>query len=69
MSDSAAGDTIAPPRPCNPRATSSMPSDCDTPQMSEALANSAIPAMNNRRRPSWSARRPPSSRNPPNTNV
>ena len=69
MIDSAAGETIAPPSPCRPRATSSIPSDCESPQSSEAPENSAIPAMNRRRRPSRSAARPPSSRKPPNISV
>ena len=69
MIERAAGETIAPPSPCAPRATSSMPSDCESPQISEAAANSAMPAMNSRRRPSRSARRPPSSRKPPNISV
>ncbi len=69
MIDSAAGDTIAPPNPWNPRATSSSASDWETPQTSDATENSAIPAMNSRRRPSRSASRPPSSRKPPNISV
>ena len=35
-----------------------MPSDCESPQTSDAPANSAIPAMNSRRRPSRSASAP-----------
>jgi hypothetical protein len=69
MIDSAAGDTIAPPSPWNTRATSNSISDWETPQTSDAPENSAIPAMNSRRRPSRSANRPPSSRKPPNISV
>jgi len=69
MIDSAAGDTIAPPSPWNPRATSNSPSDWEIPHTSDATANTAMPAMNSRRRPSRSAARPPSSRNPPKISV
>jgi hypothetical protein len=69
MIDSAAGETIAPPSPWRPRATSSMPSDCESPQMREAPEKRAIPAMKSRRRPSRSAARPPSSRKPPKISV
>src|SRR4051794_3997485 len=69
MIDSAAGETSAPPSPWRPRATSSIPSDCETPQTSEAPENSTMPAMNRRLLPSRSASRPPSSRNPPNISV
>src|SRR3954470_24189821 len=55
MIDRAAGETIAPPRTCAPRAMSSIASDCDSPHASDAPANSAMPAMNRRRRPSRSA--------------
>src|SRR4029077_10293033 len=55
MIDSAAGDTIAPPSPWNPRATSNSPSDWEIPHTSDATANTAMPAMNSRRRPSRSA--------------
>jgi hypothetical protein len=69
MIDNAAGETIAPPSPCAPRATSSMPSDCEIPQTNEALEKSAIPATNSRRLPSRSAARPPRRRKPPNSSV
>src|SRR3954469_7990707 len=69
MSESAAGESIAPPRPWSPRATSSVPSDSETPQSSDAPENTAMPAMNSRRRPSASASRPPSSRKPPKISV
>src|SRR3954451_6642013 len=51
MSESAAGETMAPPSPCRPRATSSVPSDWEIPQMNEAAAKRAIPVTNSRRRP------------------
>jgi hypothetical protein len=69
MIESAAGETIAPPRPWRPRARSSMPSDWDRPQISEAPEKTVIPATNKRRRPSRSASLPPSRRNPPNISV
>ena len=46
-----------------------MPSDWARPQTRDAPENSAMPAMNSRRRPSRSAARPPSSRKPPNISV
>ncbi len=64
MIESAAGETIAPPSPCRPRATSSMPSDCESPQISEAPEKSAIPATNSRRRPSRSASAPAEQEEP-----
>ena len=42
MMESAAGETMAPPSPWSPRATSSSPSDWETPQTSDAAENSAI---------------------------
>ena len=67
--DSAAGDTIAAPRPWNARATMSWMSVCASPPASEATPNRIRPEMNMRRRPSRSAMRPPSSRKPPNTST
>ena len=64
--ESAAGVMIAAPNPCTARATISIPSDCASPQTSEAIVKSATPTMNTRRRPSRSAARPASKRNPPN---
>ena len=65
MIESAAGDRIAPPRPWTARAAISQPSDCAKPPTRDAAANSNSPLMNTLRRPSRSATRPPSSRNPP----
>jgi len=69
MIDSAAGETIAAPRPCTARATISHASDCARPPASEASENRISPVMNMRLRPSRSASRPPSSRKPPNVSV
>ena len=65
MIESVAGDTSAAPRPCTARAATSTPIEPASPHASDAREKSATPAMNTRRRPSRSARRPPSSRNPP----
>ena len=64
--DSAAGEMIAPPKPCTAREAISIPSLCARPQTSEAIVNTTTPTMNTRRRPSRSAARPPNSRKPPN---
>jgi hypothetical protein len=69
MIDSAAGETIAAPRPWIARATISHASDCANPPASDANENTISPIMNMRLRPSRSARRPPSSRKPPNVSV
>ena len=69
MIASAAGETRAPPKPCNARAPISIASDVPAPLSSEAKVKIAIPATNRRRRPSRSAIRPPSSRKPPNISV
>ena len=69
ISDSETAETIAPPNPCTARAATSIPSDVDSPQVSDAAVNSAIPAMNRRRWPKWSPSRPPSSRKPPNVSM
>ena len=63
--DSAAGDIIAAPKPWASRAPTSSPWLSANPQASEEAANSAVPAISSRRRPSRSPARPPSSRNPP----
>jgi hypothetical protein len=63
--DSAAGSSRAEPRPWAPRMMiRNVPLGASA-QASEAAVNSASPAMNVRLRPSRSAARPPSSRNPP----
>ena len=67
--DSAAGETIAAPRPCTARATISHPSDWAIPPANDATENSTRPSMNMRLRPSRSASRPPSSRKPPKVSV
>ena len=63
--ESALGAMIAAPRPCAARAAISAPSLGAKPANSEATATMIRPAMKIRRRPSRSARRPPSSRKPP----
>ena len=68
-SDRAAGDTSAAPSPWIARAPSSQASDWASPPTSEASENSTSPSMNIRRRPTRSASRPPSSRQPPNVSV
>ncbi len=65
MIDSAAGETIAAPRPCTARAAINHPSDWAIPPANEASENTTKPSMNMRRRPRRSAIRPPSRRNPP----
>ena len=64
--DSAAGESKAPPKPWTARNAISDPSDQARPHMSEAPVKTASPVMKIRRRPNRSARRPPSSRKPPN---
>jgi hypothetical protein len=63
--DSAVGVMTAAAMPWTTRATSSAVTDPASPAPSDASANSAVPAMNTRRRPSRSAARPPRSRSPP----
>jgi len=63
--DSAAGSTTAAPRPWMPRMMIRNVSVVASAQASEAAVKIASPAMNRRLRPSRSAARPPSSRNPP----
>ena len=63
--DSAAGSRTAAPRPWRPRMMIRNVSVVASAQASEAAVKMASPAMNRRRRPSRSAARPPSSRNPP----
>ncbi len=65
ITDSAAGETIAAPSPCTARAAISHPGDCARPQASDAMVNRTTPVISTRRRPSRSAARPPSSRQPP----
>ena len=66
---SAAGEIVAAPRPWIARAPISAVSDQARPQSSEPRAKMTSPAMKTRRRPSTSAVRPPSSRNPPKTSA
>src|SRR6266576_1813433 len=63
---SAAGSTIAAPSPWTPRITIRKVSVVASAQASDAAVKSARPIIITRRRPSRSAARPPSSRNPPN---
>ena len=65
MIESAAGVTIAAPKPCTPRAAISIPDDVESPQTSEAAPKIASPVMKTMRRPIRSAARPPSRRKPP----
>jgi len=69
MIDSVAGETTAPPKPCNARAPSSRPREEASAQASDESANSAVPTTNTRRRPSRSAERPPSIRKPAKVSV
>jgi hypothetical protein len=62
----AAGEMIAAPIPCTARAAISTAAPDASPHVSDASVNRIRPATNIRRRPSRSANRPPSSRNPPN---
>ena len=64
---SAAGAMNAEPRPWSPRATISITEPWASPATSEASAKITSPAWRMRRRPTVSASRPPSSRNPPST--
>ena len=56
--DSAAGESIAAPKPCTNRAATSTVSVCASPPASEAPANTSKPVMSMRRRPSRSAGAP-----------
>jgi hypothetical protein len=56
--DSAAGDIIAAPKPWASRAPTSSPWLSANPQASEETANSAVPAISSRRRPSRLRDRP-----------
>ena len=69
ISDIAAGAIIAAPRPSAARAATSIPGDPASPQASEATVNKPAPAIRIARRPSRSASRPPSSKNPPNASA
>ena len=61
----AAGEMIAAPSPWMARAPMSTFSDHARPHRKEAIVKTATPTRKTRRRPSRSAARPPSSRNPP----
>ena len=63
--DRAARSSTAAPRPWMPRMMIRNVSVVASAQASEAAVKMASPAMNRRRRPSMSAARPPSSKNPP----
>ncbi len=69
ISDRAAGESSAAPRPCTARAEINQTSLCASPPASEAPAKTIRPTMNIRRLPSRSAIRPPSSRKPPKVSV
>ena len=69
MIESVAGESTAPPKPCSARAPISSPRESASAQASDESANSAVPTRNTRRRPSRSAARPPSIRNPANVSV
>ena len=63
--DSAVGVMIAAATPWTTRAAINAATDPANPHASEASANSTVPTMNTRRRPSRSAARPPRSSRPP----
>jgi hypothetical protein len=63
--DSAAGVIRAAPIPWASRAPTSVPAFGAAPPRTEVIANTAVPMTSVTRRPSRSASRPPSSRNPP----
>ena len=63
--DRAVGVMIAAATPWTTRAAISSGTDPAIPHANEASANSPVPTMNTRRRPSRSAARPPSSSRPP----
>src|SRR5262249_45226585 len=67
--ESAAGGVTPAPRPRNARAPISEASDHAKPASSDEIVNRTIPIRKMRRRPSRSAARPPSSKNPPNTSA
>jgi hypothetical protein len=69
MIERVAGDSTAPLKPCRPRAPISSPRESASAQTSEDRANIAVPARNTRRRPSRSAKRPPSIRKPAKVSV
>ena len=69
ISDSEVGAANAPPMPWTTRAMSSQAWSVAKPPASEASANSAMPTMKIRRRPSRSPDRPPSSSSPPKASV
>ena len=67
MIDSAAGDSIAAPRPCPARAAKKTAALVASAEASEATVNTPRPVRKTRRRPSRSAARPPSSSRLPKT--
>src|SRR6516164_2614391 len=67
--DRAAGSMIAAPNPCTARLPIRNASPVASAQASEAAVNTESPSIRIRRRPSRSAARPPSSKNPPNASA
>ena len=65
MIDSAAGESIAAPRPWPARAANSVVASAASAVASEEAVNTVRPVRNTRRRPSRSAARPPRSRRLP----
>jgi hypothetical protein len=65
----AAGEASAAPRPCTARPAISCGSAVASPQATDPAVNSAMPVQNTGSRPSRSAARPPSIRQPPKTSV
>ena len=65
----AAGESIAPPRPCTARITISWSGVCARPATRDVSPKTSRPAMKSRRRPIRSAARPPRSRKPPKNRV
>src|ERR671935_3018828 len=67
--DSAAGSMIAAPMPWTARAPIMNPAPVASAAARDAALNSPSPSIRMRRRPSTSAARPPSSKNPPNVSA
>jgi hypothetical protein len=63
--ESAVGAMMAAEIPCTTRDPMSTGPDHASPHVNDEAANRPAPIMNMRRRPSRSAKRPPSSRKPP----
>ena len=62
---SAEGASSAPKAPCNARAATSIPNDCDSPPIADATAKPVSPPISVHLRPNRSPSLPPSSSRPP----